>query len=161
MFLSIDPRGVARGWPISPGWGFHNRAISTMKVIEELISQVKKRVTIDWTLREVARAKIGSLAAAARLGGGPMLLMACLSRSAPSACRTCRKRRRKRCSSRRSCCVRSGCEGPLQNDAEPRMERMKRIFEKMSGSRYQRVSGQAQHRFSPMRCAPADWHGFF
>ena len=30
--------------------------------------QVKKSVTIDWTLREGARAKIGSLAAAARSG---------------------------------------------------------------------------------------------
>jgi len=42
-----------------------------MEVIEELIGQVKKRVTIDWTLREGARAKIGSLAAAARSGCGP------------------------------------------------------------------------------------------
>ena len=103
-------QGVALGWPISPRWGFHNRAISTMEVIEELIklakemdaatkrgedlgltddevafydalavnesavkamgddklkliaaeliTQVRKSVTIDWTLREGARAKI-------------------------------------------------------------------------------------------------------
>jgi type I restriction enzyme, R subunit len=67
--------------------GYHNRAISTMQVIEELIqlakeldaatkagqamgddklkliaaeliTQVRKSVTIDWTLRESARAKI-------------------------------------------------------------------------------------------------------
>jgi len=37
-------------------------------IAAELITQVKKSVTIDWTLREGARAKIGSLAAAARSG---------------------------------------------------------------------------------------------
>ena len=37
---------------------YHNRAISTMEVIEELITQVRKSVTIDRTLREGARAKI-------------------------------------------------------------------------------------------------------
>ena len=30
------------GWPISPRWGFHNRAISTMEVIEELIKLAKE-----------------------------------------------------------------------------------------------------------------------
>jgi type I restriction enzyme, R subunit len=42
-----------------------------LKVIAaELITQVRKSVTIDWTLREGARAKIGSLAAAARSAFG-------------------------------------------------------------------------------------------
>ena len=43
---------------------YHNRAISTMGddklklIATELITQVRKSVTIDWTLREGARAKI-------------------------------------------------------------------------------------------------------
>ena len=42
-----------------------------LKVIAaELITQVRKSVSIDWTLRESARAKIGSLAAAARSAFG-------------------------------------------------------------------------------------------
>ncbi len=42
-----------------------------LKVIAaELITQVRKSVTIDWTLREGARAKIGSLATAARSAFG-------------------------------------------------------------------------------------------
>jgi len=35
-------QGVALGWPISPRWGYHNRAISTMEVIEELIKLAKE-----------------------------------------------------------------------------------------------------------------------
>ncbi len=42
-----------------------------LKVIAaELITQVRKSASIDWTLRESARAKIGSLAAAARSACG-------------------------------------------------------------------------------------------
>ena len=42
-----------------------------LKVIAaELITKVRQSVTIDWTLREGARAKIGSLAAAARSACG-------------------------------------------------------------------------------------------
>ena len=39
-------------------------------IAAELITMVRKSVTIDWTLREGARAKIGSLAAAARSACG-------------------------------------------------------------------------------------------
>ena len=49
-------------------------------IAAELITQVKKSVTIDWTLREGARAKIGSLAAAARSGCGQCFaLLVCLA----------------------------------------------------------------------------------
>lgn len=42
-----------------------------LKVIAaELITMVRKSVTIDWTLREGARAKIGFLAAATRSACG-------------------------------------------------------------------------------------------
>ena len=44
---------------------YHNRAIATQEVIDklkviatELITQVRKSVTIDWNLRETARARI-------------------------------------------------------------------------------------------------------
>ncbi len=30
------------GWHISPRWGYHNRAISTMEVIEELIKLARE-----------------------------------------------------------------------------------------------------------------------
>ena len=42
-------------------------------IAAELITMVRKSVTIDWTLREGARAKIGSLAAAARSACGPCI----------------------------------------------------------------------------------------
>jgi len=40
--MMTQTQGVALGWPISPRWGFHNRAISTMEVIEELIKLAKE-----------------------------------------------------------------------------------------------------------------------
>ena len=57
-----------------------------LKVIAaELITQVKKSVTIDWTLREGARAKIGSLAAAARSGFAQRCALPVSVAPAPSA----------------------------------------------------------------------------
>ena len=78
-----------------------------LKVIAtELITQVKKSVTIDWTLREGVRAKIRVMVkrilnkygywlprCRRSVGLRPVLRTACLSRPAPSARRTCRKKR--------------------------------------------------------------------
>ena len=75
-------------------------------IAAELITQVKKSVTIDWTLRESARAKIKGMVrrilnkhgywlsrCRRSVGLRPMLRIACLSRPAPSARRTCKKKR--------------------------------------------------------------------
>jgi len=57
-----------------------------LKVIAaELVTQVKKSVTVDWTLREGARAKIGSLAAVARSGCAQCCALPVSVAPAPSA----------------------------------------------------------------------------
>jgi hypothetical protein len=77
-----------------------------LKVIAaELITQVKRSVTSDWNLREGAQAKIRVMVrrilnkhgywlprCRRSVGLRPMLRIACLSRPAPSARRTCRKK---------------------------------------------------------------------
>jgi len=75
-------------------------------IAAELITQVKKSVTIDWTLRESARAKIKVMVkrilnkhgywlprCLRSVGLRPVLCTACLSRPAPSARRIFRRRR--------------------------------------------------------------------